>query len=78
MSEDTTPKQLTPRQFTHEDTTYEVVLKKIGLKGNIHTAEEVAQDEALQAEVVKRAWRGPEGRRDEDEFAENNVLRIVY
>jgi hypothetical protein len=66
-------------EFEGEDgNKYAVVLPRLRYGRNIYRADEVAADEKLREELVKLAWKGKDGQRNEEDFEKNGVLRIVY
>jgi hypothetical protein len=66
-------------EFTGKDgNKYSVVLPRLRYGRNIYSADEVAADEKLREELVKLAWKGKDGQRNEEDFEKNGVLRIVY
>lgn len=65
-------------QFEHEDTKYGIVLPQLRLDGKLIKAEEAAADPEICAKLVALAKEGPDGERDESEFHENGILKIIY
>lgn len=58
---------------------YQIIIPRFSIKGVEHKAEEVAANPVLAKQLIKAAWK-PKGtvERDEENFDENGVFKIVH
>ena len=59
---------------------YEMVIPAIIIGKKTFSREEILAEEntAVRDKLVYHAWTGPDGRREEDEFDENGIFRLIY
>ena len=65
--------------FEHDGQNYEFVIPALIWKKKDYTAEEIAADEKMRAEVVEHCWHNNrDEQREEEDFNENGILKLVY
>lgn len=57
---------------------YQVVPREVLYKRKLYTAEEICKNKTIQEELVALAKKGTHGERDEADFNDNGVLKIIY
>lgn len=57
---------------------YELLVPRLRLGRDVWTAAEIVAVETVREQLVQVAWQGRDGRREEEDFAKNGILRIKY
>lgn len=80
MDNQTIAAQLTDVQFEHEGKIYEIVLPRFNYNKTEYTAKQAAANAVVREALVVMAWESNEANtpREESEFDENGILKIVY